>query len=232
MADIVYLDKLFATRRRLETDATTTPEAARRLIELKAWQAQRLARTYEDLRRDPRCTAALDFFLTDIYGPQNFVRRDDDLLRAWGRLKRGLPDAALEVLAHALELQVLSEELDQEMVPRLAAGPITPLSYASAYRAVGRPDARQRQIDAIVSIGTNLSRLVVFPLIRLALHAAHLPAQLAGFGALQDFLERGFEAFRRVGDPHVLLDVIQARETRLMHRLFSGADNPLSIESP
>jgi hypothetical protein len=193
MPDIGHLDELFAAKRRLDADANASPETSRRLSELKSWQAARLAKTYEDLRHDPRCAAATEFFLTDLYGPQDFARRDDDFARAWDRLKRGLPGAALDVLARALELQVLSAELDQ---------------------------ASRHQIELVVDIGTALGRLVAFPLLGLALRAAHVPAHLAGFGALQEFLERGFAAFRRMGDPRVLLEAIQVRETALMHALL------------
>jgi len=228
MPDIGGLDQLFLTKRRLDADALASPETTRRLGELRTWQADRLAKTYEDLRRDPRCTAAVDFFLTDLYGPQDFTRRDDDFERAWARLKRGLPHAALEVLARALELQVLSAELDRAMIARLAAGAISGLSYANAYRAVGRHDSRRRQIDLVAGIGADLRRLVTFPLLGLALRATHVPAHVAGFGALQDFLERGFQAFRKMGDPSVLLESIQSRETALMRRLFEGNGDPFT----
>ncbi len=232
MSELGDLDRLLLTKRRLDAQACATEEIAQRLRELKAWQAARLARTYDDLRRDPRCTAAVNFFLTDLYGPQDFGRRDDDVIRAWSRLKGGLPDAAAEVLAQALELQVLSSELDQAMLERLATHPLTGLSYADAYRAVGRADARQRQIDLVVSIGSDLGRLVAFPFIGLALRVAHAPAHLAGFGTLHDFLERGFAAFRRMGDPRVLIEAIRSRETTLMHRLLGGADDPFGPCGP
>lgn len=227
MLDIGYLESLFAARQRLDADADATPQTAQRLTGLKAWQVTRLAGTYEDLRRDPHCTAAVDFFLTDLYGPQSFTRRDADLVRAWDRLKRGLPEAALETLARALELQVLSAQLDQAMVAQLAGTPVTEPSYANAYRTVGRADARQRQIDLVVSIGRDLGRLVEFPLVGLALRAAHIPAHLAGFGTLQDFLERGYAAFRRLRNPWALLEAIRTRETALLHELLDGSVDPV-----
>jgi len=231
MPDLAWLEDLFTTKRRLDADANATPERARQLAGFKAWQSARLARTYEDLRRDPRCKAAVEFFLSDLYGPQSFARRDADFERAWDRLKRGLPERALEALGHALELQVLSARLDQAMVGWLAGTALNEISYANAYRAVGRADARQRQIDLVVNIGSDLARLVEFPLIGLALRAAHLPAHLAGFGALQDFLEKGFSAFRHLQDARVLLEAIRTRETALMHALFSGSDDPFHLET-
>jgi hypothetical protein len=227
MADKAYLKELFATKQRLDAGANATPQTAQRLTELKAWQAVRLARTYEDLRADPHCRAAVDFFLTDLYGPQSCARRDADLMRAWDRLERGLPEAALEILARALELQVLSAQLDQAMVVQLGDAPVTKLSYPNAYRSVARAEARQRQIDLVVSIGRDLGRLVEFPLIGLALRAARIPAYLAGFGALQDFLERGYAAFRQLRNPWALLETIRTRETALLHAFFDGSNDPV-----
>ena len=71
--------------------------------------------------------------------------------------------------------------------------------------AIGRTDARRRQIDLVVSIGTDLERLVAFPLVGVALWAARIPAHLAWYSVLQNFLERGFDAFRRMGAARVLL---------------------------
>ena len=202
------------------------PELAQRLRELRAWQAARLARTYADLRRDPPAAEALRFFLSDLYGPQDLSRRDRDVARAWRLLKGALPPRMLEVLLMAMELDVLSAELDLEMAERLAPGPPTAKAYSDAYRAVGRPAARRRQIGLVVEIGTALARAVRMPLVRLALRAAHGPAHLAGFGALQDFLERGCAAFVKLPHPAQLLTTIEGRETRLMQLLLAGGTIP------
>jgi len=193
---------------------------------LRTWQAERLARTYDDLRQDPRYGAAVEFFLTDLYGPQDFTRRDGDLRRLGRLVKHALPDAALQVLQSTFTLQSLSEELDGAMAENLAAGAVTGASYAAAYRRVGRADARRRQIDLLIAIGEDLDRLVRHSWIALALRAAHVPAHAAGFGALQDFLERGFAGFRRMKGAKPLLAAIRQRETRLMEALFNGAADP------
>lgn len=196
------------------------------LRELQAWQAARLARTYDDLRQDDRYRAAVEFFLTDLYGPQDFTRRDTDLRRLWSRFRRALPKAALQILQSTFTLQALSEELDQSMTRHLGAGPVSGASYSAAYRSVGRPDARRRQIDLMVAIGEDLDHLVHHSWIARALRAARIPARAAGFGALQDFLERGFEGFRRMNGAQPLLTAIRLRETRLLEALFNGESNP------
>jgi hypothetical protein len=232
MRDPQELDELLRQRALLEASERAIPQSDTRLRELRIWQAARLARTYDDLRRDPQCADAIGFFLADLYGVADHTRRDQDLTRAWEPLKRTMPQGALEVLGSALELQVLTAQLDQAMAERLGPGPLSWPAYATAYRAVGRADARRRQIELVVSIGEELERLVRHDWLALALRAARNPARLAGFGALQDFLERGFGAFRNLGDSRRLLAAIQERETRLSAALFSGEEVPADIAGP
>ncbi len=211
---------LLARKQALDTRAQEERAFGNRLRELRAWQAERLSRTYGDLHADPHFTRAVEFFLHDVYGPQDFTNRDRDMARAWGYLNRALPQAAVDLLARAIELQVLTTQLDLELIDVLPEGPLTAQTYEAAYRAVGRRAARGRQIDLVVSVGQDLDRLVHRPWIAVALRAAHAPAHAAGFGALQDFLERGFAAFREMSDPQRLLQAIRDRETRLMEALL------------
>lgn len=196
------------------------------LRELRTWQAARLASTYGDLLHDPECVDAVKFFLTDLYGPQEHTRRDQDLARAWSVLSRTLPRSALGLLERAIELQTLTAQLDEAMAQQLAAGPVTQESYAAAYRAVGRPEARRRQIELVLTIATDLERVVRHAWVGLALRAARVPAHAAGFGALQDFLERGFAAFHRMKDAGRMLSAIRERETRLSAALLEGDQHP------
>jgi hypothetical protein len=216
-------DQLFERKRACDARVAAAPEFAQRLRELRAWQAARLARTYADLRREPRFAAAVDFFLSDLYGTEETTQRDQDLARASRYLKRALPQAALSVLIRAIELDVLSAELDHAMVAALPAGALSDAHYAVTYRAVGNADSRRRQIDLIVDMAAGLDRLVRHVWIGMAVRAAHLPSHAAGFGVLQDFLERGFAAFRNLHGAAPLLQAIHERETRLMQELFAGS---------
>lgn len=224
------LERLLARKNGLAHEAAAAP-LARKLQELRTWQAERLARTYADLRRDPLTGEAVSFFLAELYGPQDFTQRDQNVGRAWRLLRRALPARMLEVLSLAMELDVLSAELDLQMARRLDSGAISAQAYAEAYRAVGRPEARRRQIGLVFEIGTALVGAVRTPFVHLALRAAHGPAHLAGFGVLQDFLERGFAAFTQLPHPERFLEIIKGRETRLMDILMEGGTIPAE-ESP
>lgn len=217
---------LLARKQSLDLRAQAEEVRGRRLRDLRAWQTERLARTYADLQADRHYSRAVEFFLRDVYGPQEFTNRDRDLARAWQYLNRALPRAAFDSLARAIELQVLATELDLQLTDALAEGPITTQTYESAYRTVGRRGARVRQVDLVVAIGQDLCRLVRRPWVRLALRAAHGPAHAAGLGTLQDFLERGFAAFREMSDPQRLLQAVRERETRLMDTLLDPQRTP------
>lgn len=220
---VQHLQRVQALQRAEAQDAAF----ARRLHELRTWQAARLARTYADLSENPHKAPAVEFFLTDLYGPQQFSQRDRELARAAPVLERTLPRGALHILLDALELYALSAELDQTLVRALDPGEISNDTYARAYRAAGHPQERQRQIELIVDIGEALAHAVGQPLIGLALRATHVPAHVTGFGALQDFLERGFDAFRKLDDAQTFIDVIRTRESALSDALLHAQANPL-----
>lgn len=197
-----------------------------RLRALRIWQAQRLAGTYRDLHADPGYRQALDFFLSDLYGPDEFVARDQAFARAWPLLRRVMTAALLEVLVSALEVHALTLEFDVAMARALPAGELSAVSYLAAYRAVDNAPRRAEQINLIVSIGEQLAVLMHRPWVRLALRAAHAPAHAAGLGALQGFLERGYATFHTLSNARALLDTIRTRETRLMVMLLAADEAP------
>jgi hypothetical protein len=219
------LDELLARKSRLDASAGQTVDFAARLRELRAWQTARLENSYRDFRADPRYAPAVEFFLSDLYGPQEFRARDRDLARAWRYLKRALPAAAMAVLGQAIELDVLTLELDHALVRALAAGAVSEVTYTAAYRAADDRAGRTRQIDLIVGIGGDLSRIVRRVWLGPLLQAAHAPAHAAGFGALQDFLERGYAAFRTMDEPDRLMKAIAERETMFMRSLFNTEEH-------
>ena len=199
-----------------------------RIDEIKAWQAERLARTYADLSASPRYAMATRFFLDDLYGAKDFSSRDEAMLRLYPLMVRTLPKGAVETAALAIEVDALSETLDRRLAAGIEPGPISEASYARAYRLAGTREERLRQIDLIDDVGRRLDLLVVKPMVYATLKLMRRPASLAGMGELQSFLERGFKAFRHMGGAAEFLETISGRETVLLNRLFSGHPNPFS----
>ena len=198
-----------------------------RLAELKVWQAQRLVKTYADIASQPRYRAAIRFFLEDLYGPKDFSARDAAMLKILPAMTRMLPARAVETAALAIEIEALSEELDHRLAAALD-GPLDEASYARAYRASASPEERRRQIALVVDVGKRLDALVRSPFVYRTLKLMRKPAKLAGLASLQDFLERGFNAFAAMDGADEFLGTIEGRESAILKRLFSGEPEPFS----
>lgn len=197
---------------------------------LRAWQAIRLARTHADLLRDPRFGPAAAFFLSDVYGAEDVGKRDEEVQRVLPTVIKLVPAAGLETITDALELDALSEELDAAMLALLAdrVSDLRPEDYGRAYRRLGRRMDRERQIALIRQVGRSLERLTHAPLIHTTLRLMRRPAQLAGLGALQSFLERGYAAFAKLGSAEEFLEIVTSREQAVLEALFAGDDGALS----
>ena len=199
---------------------------------VRAWQAGRLAASYNDLRDQPRFAAACEFFLSDLYGEQDFSQRDRDVEKIFPIMIRLLPEAVLGTVAIALELNVLSHLLDLRMTARLdSRGPPTELSeamYAQAYADPEDVADRRHQLALILRLGRGLDRIVRKRMVRELLAVCHWPAKLAGLGALQSFLERGFDSFTKLHGAYDFLHTIAEREKAFMRRMHSPA---LRLES-
>ena len=215
-----------AALKALRGDGEHPPE---RLAELKQWQSQRLAASYTDISSIPRYRAATAFFLEDLYGPKDFSGRDQAMIRIVPTMSKLLPASAVETAALAIELEALSESLDQRVAQALPPGPIDDARYGEAYRKAGTRAQRERQVALIGEVGRRLDSLVKKPLVLRTLKLMRTPARMAGLEDLQDFLERGFESFRLMDGADEFLALIGQRETAILNRLFSGAPEPFSV---
>ena len=204
------------------------PALAGALSRIGEWQARRLRNTYADLAVDPRYAAAIAFFQNDLYGGADFSRRDADLVRVVPAMVRLLPETVIETVARAVELNALSHELDMALQARLPRpdGAFSVAEYCAAYRDGGNYPLRDRQRGLIGEVGAGLERYVRTPMLGAALTMMRRPAKLAGLAALQDFLERGFAAFRRMHGAGEFLRTVADREARIHVAIVAGANDP------
>jgi len=209
------------------------PALGGRLVALQDWQARRLAADYADQRELPRRRAAVEFFLDEVYGAHDFTERDTQFARAIHRLRAMLPLPALQALRDAIDLQALTAELDVAVAERLetSVAVLDDRAYAAAYRETDRQVDRRRQIDLALSIGRRLQNLTDHPSVELLLRLSAAPARLAGYAALQTFIERGYAAFRQLGpEAGAFLAAIGDRENAFRQRM--SATEPVATAAP
>lgn len=198
---------------------------------VKAYQHARFGLSYADLMAQPRYARAAEFFLSDLYGPADFTDRDVQFARIVPALVRLFPGHIVATVAELSSLHAISEKLDSAMARvRLAGtgagGALRGSEYGSLWRAVGDAPARERQIALMVSVGRALDGYTRSMLIRQSLRLMRGPAAAAGLGALQSFLERGFDTFRDMRGADQFLGTIASRERVLAADLFAGGSGP------
>jgi hypothetical protein len=201
---------------------------AARVRGVKEFQHARFKRSYADLLAQPRYAKSASFFLEELYGPVDFTARDTQFARVVPALVRLFPYEIVCTVAHLAELHALSEVLDTAMGQAIPAPAVDAGQYCQAWRLVGRPADRERQISLMLAIGADLDGYTGRALLRHSLRLMRGPATAAGLGALQHFLETGFDTFREMRGAATFLQTIAERERAMAARLFapSGTANP------
>ena len=195
---------------------------------VKAFQARRFENSYADLMANPRYAPAARFFLSDLYGPSEFHERDRQFARVVPSIAKLFPDEVLNTVCGLAKLHAVTESMDLAMGKCLVAldapGPIGWAEYRRAWGEVGEPQMRALQLDLTVQLGKAMNRLTQKKWLRQSLRLMRKPANAAGLGELQWFLERGFDAFGNIGDASEFLDTITSREQALITELFANSD--------
>ena len=220
----------------LRTVHRSDPQGSAKRRLLREWQQERLSRTYRDLLDSSRYGPAAEFFLSDLYGLKDTSARDGAVERLYPTMAKLLPEAGLRSIGFALELDALSEELDAQLLDALEdqlalCDRILEADYCEAYRRCDNYALRKHQIELFGGVGGTLAQAVEKPLVYSLLRGMRRPARLAGFGELQDFLERGFRAFRHMEDPSGFLDTIERRETQVLDRIYARHPHPFDLDA-
>jgi len=198
------------------------PALRERVQAVKGYQHERFRQTYADLLAGGRYARAAQFFLDDLYGPGDFAQRDEQFARVVPAISRLFPREILLTVLALSELHALSERLDVAMGRLHENAVVDPKSYAAAWRTVGRPAERERQIALMLDVGRALDRYTRNVLLRQSLRLMRGPAHAAGLGELQAFLERGFDTFREMRGAEGFLGLIAERERELAASLFAS----------
>jgi hypothetical protein len=219
---------------RLRQESLDVPDIGRAVSQVKRFQARRFAGTYADLLASGPYGAAARFFLEELYSDRDYAERDAQFARIASAVEKLFPRDVAETAAGLARLHALTESLDHGMARAIRLADESDVAgYVQAWKSVGRREDRQRQLETVISIGAELSRLTRTPGLRLMLKMMRAPAAAAGMGSLQRFLEAGFDTFGAVaknrGGAEGFLATIREREQQLMQLLFDT--DPVACET-
>lgn len=229
---------------RLLTELQHQPEAQRVTVEgvtldpqlalLREWQSRRLANTYADLLAEKQYRAACQFFLSDVYAARDFSQRNQDAEHLYSILSRFLPERMLKLLADAIRINQLTNQLDHALLRVLVQEfgvieTITPEIYAQAYRLCNHYTERREQIELLTRVLWEAATGARSPIFAISLRLAEGPAQRAGWSELYGFLERGYWACKPMRNIGFFVKTIEQRELALLEKIFRGDPQPFQL---
>jgi hypothetical protein len=192
--------------------------------ELQAFQIELLTADYTDFTSQPRYKTLLHFFFSALYAPQDFSLRNESFRTLHDWLVNLIGRDPVRVLAQSIELNDLTESLDDDVVIALrtlgVSGAITVDDWERAYRLVGRRADRIRQVEMLVHIGKVLDQVAAVPLVDVQLRAVRPALTLLGWEHVVDFLVQGYKAIRMARPIDQALHAIHQRELARIDRML------------
>lgn len=210
------------------------PVLGNNLLELSRWQSERLGRTHSDLINNPRYSEAARYFFNELYGPMDFSKRDKDLERLYPLMVTVFPHESLQSISLMIELNALATELDCQMLKMLFSMSVsfvtmTEQQYVLAYLLCENYELRAYQLELIKRIGEITDKVVYKPFLFTLIQLARTPAQFAGFGDLQNFIERGFRIVRKMNGSERFFGTVYERELLILDRIYKRHSDPFNI---
>jgi hypothetical protein len=190
-----------------------------------AWQLAYMLPFYEDLRASDDYAAAVDFVVSDLTGI-GVSQRDYDIARIVPIMSKMLPEKALQTIASAMELNARVLEINLSICRALfekrpADAQISDSDYRSACRRASSLEECLELVHLIEDVGRSLDHVIRIPMIGFTLKTMRAPARLAGFGALQMFLEKGYGTFAALQDVDQFLEDITLRMSEVFTKIFT-----------
>lgn len=209
------------------------PELPELKAQLADWQSTRLKSTHSDLYNNLNFKDGIDFLLQELYGAEDFSARDRDLERIFPKLIKLLPVSLLGTVSNLVELNLLTQRLDDALAETLylhnQSEEIDEYVYVRAYKLASPREDRLRQLVLVERAGELLDRHARNPVLRFTLAVSERPARRAGLRALHSFLMRGLDAFYAMSDVDLLMQTLIDRESRILSRIYEDHTQPFKL---
>ena len=224
----IQLDRLQKVSHDIERDVE---DRFVNLIKLK--RAELVYRMYSDLADEEQYRKAIGFLADDLLGGNQLGQRGHELLKAKKPMVKILPDALIGTVARSVEFTAITLQIDIALAKYVAKtgfadAALTDETYIHAARSAVPREWLDTQTGLVVKVGEEIESVVRRPFVASALRMCRTPAYMMGLGGLQDFLERGFEAFRAMRNPGRFIEVFSERESIIVNDIYTGGSTTFS----
>ncbi len=201
-----------------------------KLNEVQTWQRARIQNTHRELFEQPKNTPMADYFLTQLYGGDDFkllAKQLERILPKAKKLERLAKESALETGSMAIQAAILAIELDMHLAQWLIDNelPVNENNMIAAYRAVDEADERRTQINNLKEVCYRTDKYLNSFVLRKAFGLAKSTAYRHGYQPLYDFIDAGFSAMKPLKSVGGFIDPFCQRELEIIDQVHATDSN-------
>ena len=195
-----------------------------KLDEVQAWQRARIQHTHQALFEQPQNQLMADYFLTQLYGGDEFkllAKQLERIVPKAQKLERFAPAAALETGSMAIQAAILAIELDLHLAEWLLTQDlaVNEDNMFAAYRAVDEADARRVQIGHLKEVCYRTDKYINSFMLQKAFALAKGTAYRYNYHPLYDFINAGFVAMRPLDSVGGFIEPFCERELEIIDQV-------------
>lgn len=198
-----------------------------KLNDVQAWQRARIQRTHSELFEKPKNQPMAKYFLTQLYGGDEFKQLAEQLARILPKakkLERLARESALETGSMAIQAAILAIELDLHLAEWLLAQdlPVDEENMLAAYRAVDEAEARRTQINNLKDVCYRTDKYLNSFMLKKAFALAKTTAYRHNYQPLYDFIDAGFIAMKPLDSVSGFIEPFCKRELMIIDQVHAS----------
>ena len=181
----------------------------------------------QDFMNNLNAKGAINFFLEEIYGTKDLSKRDEEVERFINTMEKLISGDTLEVILNAVNLNLITEKLDNDMALRLREN-FSKEDYQKAYLETSK-SLREEQVQIIEQLGSSLSSLVKIPFLGMLMKTMTIPAKAQNVYNLHLFLQKGLEVFKSTKNAKNIISTVANREREYINSMYSKNQNSFKM---
>jgi len=204
-----------------------------KLKEVQTWQQARIRHTHRALFEQPKNQLMADYFLTQLYGGDEFKVLAEQLARILPKakkLERLAKESALEAGSMGIQAAILAIELDLHLAQWLLDQdlPVNEDNMLAAYRAVDEEAERRVQIANLKEVCYRTDKHLNSFMLKKAFGLAKTTAYRHGYQPLYDFIDTGFKAMKPLKSVSDFIEPFCKRELLIVDEVHNS-DKPVGF---
>ncbi|MGP4714384.1 MULTISPECIES: FFLEELY motif protein [unclassified Psychrobacter] len=203
------------------------------LAQVQAWQRIRIRNTHKELFEQPKHQPMANYFLTQLYGGEEFKLLAVQLARILPKaqkLERMIKESVLETGSMAIQAAVLAIEMDLHLAQWLDDRnmPVNEKNIMIAYSASDKSDERRDQISNLKEVCYRSDKYFNSFFLQKAFKLAKSTAYNNNYQPLYDFVEAGFDAMGPLESVSSFIEPFCTRELMIIDQIQKARGDKLA----